>query len=447
MSIDTVQEKITVPAVVRRQIESARMDYCAICGKCNSVCPSYREFLMEMHSPRGRLALVHAYVRGELKATEKVLEAISHCLGCGACTSACPAGIRPADAFLWIRSVPDFRGIRTQFERFLLKCVARDQRLMRIATGPLRLYQRIGLQALVRRSQVLRLLPFHLTAHESLLPAYQGRPFLDRIEERTASVAVPRGRVLYFVGCAMNLLFPRVCQATHHLLLKLGYEVVTPQDVWCCGAPHLHEGELELAHQLARKNCEQLLRDDTMAIVTDCASCVAMLKSYPAFFEDESPEAKAAQTIALRTRDVGEFLCEAGLEPERFRSYNGLRITYDDPCELRHGQKIEESPRKLLQCLPGIQYVELPEADWCCGGAGAYAIKHQDMSKRILERKMAQLRSLHVDAVITANPGCLLQLERGVREAGLLLRVLHLSELLNENYAEQAENAAVHIPS
>lgn len=440
MSINTEQERISVPGVVRRQIESARLDYCAICGKCNAVCPSYREFLMEMHGPRGRLALIHAYVRGELKVTDKLLEAISHCLGCGACITACPAGIRPADAFLWIRSVPDFRGLRSGLEHLILKRLVRDQRLLKTLTGPLRLYQRMGLQGLVRRSQLLRIFPFHLAAHESLLPAYQGAPFLDRIEERTSSIAKPRGRVLYFVGCAMNLLFSRVSQATRRLLLKLGYEVITPSDVWCCGAPHLHEGELDTARELARKNCERLLRDETMAIVTDCASCGAMLKSYPALFEEQSSEMEAAQAVAQRSRDISEFLSEAGLVPERFRSYNGLRITYDDPCESRHEQKIEEAPRQLLQGLPGIEYVELPEADWCCGCAGAYAVRHPDMSKRILKHKMAHIRSLRLDAVITANPGCLLQLERGVRESGLTLRVVHLSEFLDANYDGHAEH-------
>jgi glycolate oxidase iron-sulfur subunit len=166
-----------------------------------------------------------------------------------------------------------------------------------------------------------------------------------------------------------------------------------------------------------------------------------MLKSYPALFEEKSSEMEAAHAVAQRTRDISEFLVEAGLEPERFTSYNGLRITYDDPCESRHEQKIEESPRRLLRSLPGIQYIELPEADWCCGCAGAYSVKHPDMSKRILERKMAHLSPLYVDAVITANPGCLLQLERGVREANSPLRVLHLSELLEANYAEHTENA------
>jgi glycolate oxidase iron-sulfur subunit len=439
MSIDTVRKERAVPPVVKRQIESARLDYCAICGKCNSVCPSYREFLMELHGPRGRLALINAYVHGEIEATDKLMEAISHCLGCGACISACPAGIRPADAFLWIRSVPDFRGLRTPLEQLILKRLVRDQHFLRVASGPLRLYQRMGLQTLMRRSGLLRILPFHLADQESLLPAYQGSPFLDRIEERAAAVAEPRGRILYFVGCAMNLLFPRVSRATHNLLLKLGYEVITPRDVWCCGAPHLHEGELEPAREIAQHNCNILMRDAPELIITDCASCGAMLKSYAALFEERDEEAQPAQAVALRTRDITEFLAEVGLIAEHFRPFDGLRITYDDPCESRHVQKIVEPPRTLLQSLPGIQYVELPEADWCCGCAGAYAVKHPDMSKRILERKMAQLRSLNVDAVITSNPGCLLQLERGVRESHLSLRVLHVSELLDAHYDGHAQ--------
>jgi glycolate oxidase iron-sulfur subunit len=425
---------------------------------CLSVCPSYREFVNELHSPRGRLALAQAFISGEISGSKQLFNAISHCLLCSACNSVCPGGIKPAEAVMWIRADERFRKHTSRLERLLLRKIVRGQRALRLLTSPIRFYQRLGVRQILRRFGLLQLLPSSISNLESLLPDYQGEPFLQSAPDVVPALNTPRGDITFFSGCAMNLFFPRANRATVEIASRLGWNVKIPKEVFCCGAPHLHEGDLETARSLALRNMELLLNNGATFVVTDCASCTAMFKTYPQLFDEGTPEYREASEFAGKVKDVTEFF-QAEISDASQLDYstpnsqlgNNVRVAYDSPCELSHVLGIKDAPQALLARLPGVCVIEIParlcgqESDWCCGSAGAYSLKHPDMAQRILQHKIEDIRESAPDYLLSSNPGCLLHIGKGLREcpdppvrpprcdrgAGSRgVRLMHLSEFL-----------------
>lgn len=422
--------------IIRHIVEDSRLDYCAICGKCIAKCPTYRELSLELHSPRGRLNLIKAFIDGDLPSVGvKFYESLDWCLLCGACNSACPAGIRPADAIMYARGLPEFTRRQSRIEKFVLGNIVSRQEILSALAFPLRIADRLGLIAVARHPSISRLLPQSLNNLQTLLPRRLESSFSRREREihltRILENEEPSSplRIRYFVGCAMNMLFPTIALDTVNLLQHAGCSVRTPSHLYCCGAPHIHEGDIESAVRLAQTNVELLDDSDIDIITSDCDSCTATIKHYRTLLKETEWE-DMARRVSDKCISLTELYIILNVTSWDFEDFGNIRITWDDPCELLHAQGVSRAPRQILQSLPGVKFTELPESDWCCGCAGAYVIKHPVLSRSILSRKIQMLEKVKADVLVTSNPGCILQIARGIEDANLATRVQHISSLL-----------------
>jgi len=310
---------------------------------------------------------------------------------------------------------------------FILKRMLPSPTLLETSLLPIRLYQRLGLQWAARRIGLNRFLPDVLAKMEGILPTL-GRPLRLDIPAVIPAQGKKRGRVAFFLGCAMSLVFPDVSRQTARILAQQGFEVITPAQVKCCGAPHLAEGDRETARRLALINLDLFLGLDCEYIVTDCAGCGCALKEYEELLEGHADHERLSQ-FRSKIRDISEFLAEVKIRTEELREVP-LSATYHEPCHLVHGQSLSVPPRQILRQIPGIELREMKESSWCCGMAGSFALKEIETSRKLLERKLNNVRATDADVLVTANPGCHLQLAWGVREMGLKQPVLHIVELL-----------------
>ena len=344
------------------------------------------------------------------------------CLGCRACESVCPAGVRYGHLLEGMRAEIDARSARSRLrrfvERFMLRRVVGTRRSLRTLVGGLRLYQRSGLQSLVRKSRVLRVLP-GLERAEAMLPDL---PAPHRPAAVIPALGRKRGCVALFSGCIMPEIFGPVNEATVQVLVRNGFEVVVPEQQGCCGALQTHCGDPRFAERLHERNQRAFAAHDVDAIITNSAGCSAALR-------------ERGDAMASSVRDISEFLDEVGIEPPQRRLE--LRVAYDDPCHLLHAQRIESAPRALLRAIPGLELFDLPGHRDCCGAAGIYNVTHADMATRLQSRKVEALRQTRPDVLATGNPGCMLQIAAGVRQAGLPVEVRHPVELLASAYAPE----------
>jgi glycolate dehydrogenase iron-sulfur subunit len=394
---------------------------CVHCGLCLPHCPTYQETGRETSSPRGRIYLMRGVAEGRIPLDDLVAGEMSFCLACRACESACPAGVRYGHLVEGMRAEIDARGARSGLGRFaervaLRGVVARPRRLALLFRA-LRAYQRSGLQRAVRASRILHLAP-PLARMERMLPPL-GAP--HRPPLLVPARGARRGRVAFFAGCVMPEMFGAANAATVDVLVRNGFEVAIPAAQVCCGALHRHAGDPEAADALHAQNRSAFRIDDVDAVIVNSAGCGAALKD-------------VGDAFARKVRDATEFLAEVGLRaplaPLR------MRVAYDDPCHLLHGQRIAAAPRALLRAIPGLDLFDLPGSRDCCGAAGIYNLTQPEMAAKLLARKVQALRDTAPDAVTTGNPGCLLQIGSGVAAARLPIQVLHPLELLARASAE-----------
>jgi glycolate oxidase iron-sulfur subunit len=408
------------------------MDYlklinCMRCGMCLPHCPTYKETFLETASPRGRVALMRKLQEGELVESEKFAEYLSLCLDCQACASACPCGVNAGEL------VADFRceskqekGLSMMEELILRKLVPHPDRL-ETAMAPLRLYQLTGMQKVVRSLGVLKMFPPALGRMEGLLPALPSAPLRQTLNEVSpAQGPKMKGRVGFFLGCVMSLVFSEASLATVRLLTALGYEVVTPKEQKCCGAPNMLGHDREGLLQAARYNTELLNSCDVDFVVTDCGGCGAELKKYGHHLDGDAE----AVAFSAKVRDISEVLAGEGEELKEMLKKLSVKVTYHDPCHIAHCQGIRSQPRALIRMIPGIDFRELADADACCGSAGTYNLEKPEMSDRVLSRKVVNVQKTGAEYLVTSNPGCLLQLKKALSEATPQVKVIHLTELL-----------------
>ncbi|MBC8018859.1 MAG: (Fe-S)-binding protein [Verrucomicrobia bacterium] len=406
------------------------MDYvklinCMRCGMCLPVCPTYKETFLETASPRGRVALVRKVQEGELEQSERLLEYLSLCLDCQACVSACPCGVNAGELVAeFTCERKEGTGLGFMEELILRKLVPHPDRL-ETSMVPMRLYQRSGLQRLVRTLGVLKMFPKPLERMEGLLPDLPTRPLRREIHEVTPAVGTERGTVGFFLGCVMSLIFSDASRATIKLLSSLGYKVITPRDQVCCGAPNMLGGDMAGLKEAARTNIDIFAGYEVDFIVSDCGGCGAELKKYGQHVEGES-----ASAFSAKVRDISQVLALHADELRAHLKPLDLKVTYHDPCHIAHCQGIRKEPRDLLKLIPGLQYSELNEADACCGSAGTYNIERPEMSDRILKRKLDNIAATGAEVLVTSNPGCLLQLKKGLADHLPDVRIMHLTEVL-----------------
>jgi glycolate oxidase iron-sulfur subunit len=404
---------------------------CIRCGLCLAVCPTYREYLSETTSPRGRVALARKGLEGQLEISPNLIEQMYSCFACMACNEICPVGIRPAELTLAMRHMQEQRQ-PTGWKKTLFEGLIPRPERMEAATLPLRLYESLGIRRLVYALGLKNILPKKLRDMEAMLPRLPQRPLRRVLPQVTKARGETKYKVGFFLGCAQSLLFSEESQATVRVLSRNGCSIITPRDVECCGMPAHGYGRLDLVRVQAKHNISVFEKHELDVIVTDCATCGSTLKDYGMYLKDEPEWAGRAASFSAKVRDVSEFLAEIPLEKPQGKLQT--RVTYHDPCHLRRAQKVWKQPRDLLKLIDGLEFVEMPEADWCCGSAGSQIITHYETSLLVLDRKMDNLESTKAEVVASGCPGCQMQLNIGIQRRGLKMRVVHPITLLDEAY-------------
>jgi glycolate dehydrogenase iron-sulfur subunit len=387
---------------------------CVHCGLCLNHCPTYRLWGLEADSPRGRIRQMLLVDQGKLELGPDFVKHIDQCLDCRGCESACPSGVDYGKLVEATRAEIEDQFPRPAKERFLRNLVFRHLlphpwRISLLARA-LRVYQRTPLRNWARSWGVLRALG--LQQSEQLMPPVDDTFFFQQIGRTFPAKGTRRARVAFFAGCIAQVTFAKLNEATIRVLTANGCEVVVPEGQLCCGALAAHAGVRDVARQLARRNMDVFLRGNFDAVITNAAGCGSTLKEYTHLFPAGSAEHQQARAFQSKMRDVTEFLDSLGLvAPLRETK---MRVTYQDSCHLVHGQRVREAPRKLIRAVPGVELVEMMRADDCCGSAGVYNVTQTEASMGILDEKMRNVCNTRAQAIITANPGCMLQLRAGI---------------------------------
>ncbi|HEV2326769.1 MAG TPA: heterodisulfide reductase-related iron-sulfur binding cluster [Terracidiphilus sp.] len=412
--------------------EKQHIDECVHCGFCLPACPTYVLWGDEMDSPRGRIYMIKKAAAGEAPLDARFRQHMDNCLGCMACMTACPSGvhynklIEPTRAQIE-RNMPRSFG-ESMLRRIIFATFPHPARL-RLLALPLLVYQKSGLRHLFRASGISKLLPKRLAAMEALLPevsadALAGLP--SCIRPQTA----PRRRVGMLSGCVQRVFFSRVNAATMRVLAAEGCEVIIPPGQPCCGALMVHSGMEHDAAELAKRMIAIFEAANVDTIVINSAGCGSSMKEYGYLLRDEPGWAGRAAAFAAKCKDISELLCD--LEPQAERHPLKGRIAYHDACHLQHAQSIREQPRRLLSAIPQLEVAEIPEASLCCGSAGVYNLLQPETATELGNRKVENLLTTDADAVVSANPGCLLQIMSGMRRRGLdAMPAFHMIEVLD----------------
>lgn len=409
-----------------QQLDYSVVQQCMHCGMCLPACPTYMETKLERNSPRGRIALMRSIADGESKVSREFGNEMYYCLGCLACQTACPAGVDYVELFETARAEIERSGALKSNERsfwrwLTVKTLFMRPRLLRFVGRLLYWHQWLGLDRFLRRVEFFRLIPERLRELEPQTPRIQARfsHQLIAAEETAAEVTIsPKGRrrrVGLLTGCVQDLAFADVNRDTADVLLANGCDVVTPPVQHCCGSLHAHNGEVELARELARRQIDAFDVERLDAIITNAGGCGSHLKKYRHLLHDDPAYAARAEQWDAKVKDIHEWLVEIGFRKPKAGC--GLeRVTYHESCHLCHGQKIISQPRQLLKSIPGLELVELPESNWCCGSAGIYNITQPEQSRKLLDRKLRHLDATEATVVATSNPGCHLQLANGLAQ-------------------------------
>ena len=431
--------------------EPAVMDKCVHCGFCLPACPTYVLWGEEMDSPRGRIWLMRKAAMGEAPLDTVFQTHIDNCLGCMACMTACPSGVE------YNKLIEDTRGqVERQSERTgsrsladrlfrkLLFATFPHPRRLRALGVPLALYQRTGLQTLVRDSGLLKLLPARLRAMEALLPPTPINPF-HALPHTVASSNRSRGRVGMLTGCVQDAFFAHVNAATARVLAAEGFEVIIPPSQRCCGALMVHSGLDDAAADYAKDMIAAFEAANVDTIVINAAGCGSTMKEYAHLLRNNPAWAARGAAFSAKCKDISEVL--AAVEPIAPRFPLNLRAAYHDACHLRHAQGIFAQPRALLAQIPELTVEEIAESNLCCGSAGVYNLLNPEPANELGDRKVSHLLATGADAVISANPGCLLQLMNGLRRRGAAeLPTFHMVELLDASIRGLTVDQLLHAP-
>jgi len=426
-----------------QQLDYSIIQQCMHCGMCLPTCPTYDATKRERNSPRGRIALMRAVADGELEVTREFGEEMSYCLGCLACQTACPAGVNYAELFETARADVERKGVmpgvqRTFWRALTLRFLFMSPRALRLAGRLLGIFQRTGLQSLVRRLGLTRLLPADLRRLEPQTPPIAPRFSHELIAPVEQPTMPARYRVALLSGCMQDLVFPDINRDTADALLANGCTVVTPPEQPCCGSLHAHNGEPALAARLARRMLDLLPPESFDAVITNAGGCGAHLRHYSALLADDARYLPKARAWDAKVRDIHEWLIEIGCRaPLAPPCDEAITVTYHESCHLTHGQKVVRQPRQLLRLLPGVLLKELPESSWCCGSAGVYSITQPAQAADLLERKVRHIVGTGASVLATSNPGCHLQIAGGLRAAGSAVEIIQPVTLLARAYRRE----------
>jgi len=408
------------------------LNACVHCGFCLQTCPTYTLWGKEMDSPRGRIHLISMALEGEVGLTDLYVSHFDHCLGCQACVTSCPSGIKYGKLIESMRVQVERLYHRPLRERILRRMIAatfsRPDRLRKLA-ALLRIYQRSGLQSLAHALHLTSLLPQSVRAMEQLMPDLSRKEASAALPARIAAQGEKRRTVAMITGCVQSVFAAQVNTATARVLSAEGCEVLVPENQGCCGALLLDLGQEAEALALARKMIDSFETVKVDAIIVNAAGCGAVLKDYGYLLRDDPDYRERALAFSAKCKDPSELLGE--LPPRATRRPIQLKVAFHDPCHLQHAQGLREPPRAMLRTIPGVQLLELPESALCCGSAGVYNLLQPETGHQLGERKADNIVSTPAQVVATGNPGCQLQINALLNEKGHPLPVMHYMELLD----------------
>lgn len=442
----TTAEQQEIQKHFKERMNEDELLNCMRCGFCLPTCPTYIESgYKESHSPRGRIALMKAVVDGLIEPDEDVERSLNLCLGCRACEPVCPSGVSYGHLLEEARDIINQNKKHSLPVRAVRKTVFEglfpNQNRMRSAMGLLGFYQRSGLQTVTHKLGIMKLFPDNLATMERVLPKVPAMKEMKNRPEHLHPKAEQKKKVSFFSGCLMDTMFLKTNNATLKLLQLAGCEIVIPKNQACCGALHGHSGEKTSSKELAKRNIAAFEDIGADYIITNAGGCGAFLIDYDHLLKDDLEWKERADAFAAKIKDITEILAELDFHVNQPLSLPGQVITYQDSCHLRNVMKTAAAPRKLLNAIEGADYIEMKDADSCCGSAGIYNIIESEMSMKILKRKMANTKETAATTIVTANPGCLLQMKLGIEKEGLSskMRAVHIVDLLLEAAGETAK--------
>lgn len=438
----TANERKVIEQQFKKRMDEEELLNCMRCGFCLPSCPTYIESgFQESHSPRGRIALMKAVVDGAIEPDEDVERSLELCLGCRACEPVCPSGVNYGRLLEEARDIIQQNKKHTLPVKVLRRAVFKGlfphQNRIRALTGILGVYQRSGMQNVIRKSGLLRLLPDHLAKMEAVLPKVPDMKQLKKRPHLLPAIGERKKRAAFFSGCLMDTLFLDTNMATIELLRLAGCEIIIPEQQTCCGALHGHSGEKSEAVLLAKRNIQAFEDSNADFIVTNAGGCGAFLKEYDHLLKDDSEWGKRAAVFTGKLKDFSSVLLELNFDQRSLELPQQI-VTYQDSCHLRNVMNTSAEPRYLIRSINGIEFKEMKNAESCCGSAGIYNIVESEMSMKILDTKMEAAAATRAATIVTANPGCLLQMKLGIERAGLTnqVRAVHLADLLLEAVQE-----------
>jgi glycolate oxidase iron-sulfur subunit len=429
-SVSALQETLKI------KLDYEQLTNCMRCGFCLPACPTFKETGIEAESPRGRISLMKATVDGLMEPGIRFEDQMNHCLGCRACEPACPADVKYGQLIEQAREAIEMHTVHHRpwvemVRKLVFKQIFPRQNRMKLLGKGLRLYQKTGLQAVVRKTGAVGLFSKHLSAMERILPEASSNGIVEQLGTRIPAKGEKIATVGMFRGCLMDVLFTETNRKTVLLLSEAGFEVIIPPTQNCCGALHAHSGEMDQAKSLARSNIIAFQEAGVDYIVSNAGGCGAILVEYDHLLHDEPEWQEQATWFAKRVKDISTILLEKG-RPLQFAEAKSddsiLRVTYQDSCHLKNVMKVANSPRKLLNGVASVEFTEMQDAGTCCGSAGIYNVTQPAMANQILDHKMVNANAAHAQYIVTSNPGCLLQMKLGI-----------------DKHAENSEMQAVHI--
>jgi glycolate oxidase iron-sulfur subunit len=421
--------------------DDAVINTCVHCGLCLSSCPTYRETGLEQFSPRGRIYLMKAVADGRLgMESDTFQEQMSACLNCRACEAVCPSGVQYGQILEASRTqihvakeqgtLPPYPVSVKVVRSLVFGKLFNDMRLFRGFSRALWLYQKSGLQWLARKLGIIKALG--LADAEAILPSINNA-FTTPQGQVYPAIGTEKARVALLSGCIMSTAFSHVHNATIRVLQHNGVTVTVPSAQGCCGALHAHGGELDGARALAKQNIVAF-GNGYDAIIVNAAGCGSTLKEYGHLLHDDAEWVDRATAFSANVKDISEYLAGLTLNTTNLKPVN-MTVTYQEPCHLAHAQRITAQPRALLKQIPGLKLIEMAESSLCCGSAGIYNVTQPEMAAQLGNRKLDHAERTKAQVVITANPGCHLQLAGGLQQRGSQMRVLHIAEVLDMAYS------------
>lgn len=435
----TVKEQEAISEQFKERMNQDELLNCMRCGFCLPTCPTYIESgYKESHSPRGRIAMMKAVVDGLVEPDEDFERSLELCLGCRACEPVCPSGVKYGHLLEEARDIINQNKKFSASTKLIRKTVFNGlfphPNRMRNVTGLIGFYQRSGIQTIARKIGFLGLLPDSLATMEKVLPQVPTMKQMKNRPEHLPAIGKQQQRVAFFSGCLMDTMFLQTNDATMKLLQLAGCEIVIPQNQTCCGALHGHSGEKQGSKELAKRNIKAFEDLNVDFIITNAGGCGAFLIDYDHLLKDDPEWKDRAKKFAVKVKDISEILVAADFHKKVNLELPYQVITYQDSCHLRNVMKTSSAPRTLLKAIKGVEYREMKDADRCCGSAGIYNIIETEMSMVMLDYKMAQAKNTQAATIVTANPGCLLQMKIGIEREGLSskMRGVHIVDLLLE---------------